>query len=101
METKFTKGNLYPVEYAGRWDIQDGEFYGDDSVLDAESVGEETAEANAKLFAAAPDLLEALIYALDILDDQAKKGHYPEKALLINGGNGLITLKQAIQKATE
>lgn len=56
METKFTKGDLYPEEYAGHYDIQSGEFYGDDNILDAEQVGEE--EANAKLFAAAPNMNE-------------------------------------------
>ena len=87
METKFTKGNLYPVEYAGRWDIQDGEFYGDDSVLDAESVGEETAEANAKLFAAAPDLLNDLIHACALL-----KNTHP---------NNVKMFEKTIKKATE
>ena len=56
---KHTKGNWYPVNYAGYWMIQKGPRYKPNyDILDADNVGEKTAEANAKLIASAPELLE-------------------------------------------
>ena len=46
----------HPVEYGGYWNIQNGEYYGDKNVLDADDVGEGEAEENAKLCANAPEL---------------------------------------------
>lgn len=50
----------YPIEYAGFWDIQDTNFYESTSVLNADHVGEEQAEENAKLCSAAPVMRELL-----------------------------------------
>ena len=55
-EEKTTPGPWFPINYAGFWMIQSGKYYGDVDVMDAEKVGAETAEANARLAAAAPDL---------------------------------------------
>ena len=41
---------------------------------------------------------EALKYALLLLEDQAAKGLYPEKALAINGGKGFLPIKEALKK---
>ena len=54
----FTPGPWYAVEYAGFADIQDGPFYGDDNIFNAEC--DDRFLANAKLAASAPDMLEAL-----------------------------------------
>ena len=61
MKFKGTKGEWFGIEYSGIWNIQSGQFYGDDNLLDCECYPREEVEANAKLIAAAPDLLEALI----------------------------------------
>ncbi len=55
---KHTKGQWYPVLYASFWNIQDGKGYGDNNLLDESRCPD--AEANAKLAASAPDLLNAL-----------------------------------------
>jgi hypothetical protein len=56
-----TPGPWYAVEYGGFWNIQTDDCYSESDVLDVEKVGnEETTEANAKLCAAAPDLLDGL-----------------------------------------
>lgn len=49
--------------------------------------------ANAKLIAAAPELLEALILAIDALD--------PEKEHLDYDDSAFLEIKKAIKKATE
>ena len=49
--------------------------------------------ANAKLIAAAPELLEALIIAIDALD--------PEKEHLDYDDGAFLEIKKAIKKATE
>ena len=56
-------------------------------------------EANAKLISAAPDLLEACIWAKEQFKILADKGLYPEHLLTKNGGNGITTLVNAIEKA--
>ena len=53
-----TKAPWYAVNFAGFWVIQNGEKYEDTRILDEDSCPD--AEANAKLAAAAPELLEAL-----------------------------------------
>lgn len=58
--SKFTPGPWHVVEYAGFYDLQQDPFYSDeDNLLD--EAKNDNAEYNAKLAAAAPDLLEALI----------------------------------------
>lgn len=59
-EFKGTKGEWHAVNYGGYWNIQDSEYYGESNLLDAEKVGEDIAEQNAKLAVASPILLEAL-----------------------------------------
>jgi len=49
--TTYPKEKYFAVEYAGFWNIQEGQYYGDTNILDAEKVGEDVAEANAKLIA--------------------------------------------------
>ena len=51
-----TPGPWFPINYAGFWIIQSGKYYGDKDVLDAEKVGVEISEANARLAASAPEL---------------------------------------------
>lgn len=56
----------YAINYAGFWQIQDTDFYEKTDVLDADHVGEEQAESNAKLCASAPEMKE-------LLDDMYKQ----------------------------
>ena len=59
MSATHTPGPWYAIEYAGMWGIQSVDEYSqDNNLLDMEN--DDRAEANAKLIAAAPDLLEAL-----------------------------------------
>lgn len=58
-------------------------------------------QANAKLIAASPSLLEACIWAVGQFKILADKGLYPEHLLTENGGNGVMPLVNAIKKATE
>jgi len=62
----YTKGPWYPVQYANYWNIQKGKYYEDENLLDEDQ--NPNAEANARLAAAAPDLLEALIEVIRISD---------------------------------
>ena len=64
---KHTKGKWYPVQYCNFWDIQDGESYEDNSILNTEHVGEEEAYTNAKLISKAPEMYEALKWAYKVL----------------------------------
>lgn len=56
--------------------------------------------ANAKIIAAAPDMLEALIWAKDQFKKLSDEGRYPEFMLAKNGGEGIMPLIKAINKAT-
>ena len=60
---------------------------------------EEEMEANARLIAAAPQLLEACEWALEQFKALADKGIYPKHMLVENGGSGLTVLTKAINKA--
>lgn len=84
-EPKHTPGPWFPIEYAGFWDLAQNPNYSDYSLLNEDNYGEE-AQANAKLAAAAPDLLEALIEIIRISD---RKHNAWDKG------------KEAIKKATE
>lgn len=57
---KHTPGEWHVVNYAGFFRIQASPYYEGNDILDSDKIGEEVAGANAKLIAAAPDLLEAL-----------------------------------------
>ena len=88
MEFKGTKGEWFPVEYAGYINIQSGEYYSEnDNILDCESFPREEVEANAKLIAAAPELLKQLKVAVFILKESGIT-------------KGQDQLEQAIKKAT-
>ena len=66
MENKHTPGPWFAVDYAGKFDIQNGEMYEDtdllcyDTIWDEKSLDKETVEANAKIMVAAPEMLEVL-----------------------------------------
>ena len=74
MEAKYTPGPWFAVDYAGKFDIQNGDGYEDtdllcyDTIWNEKSLDKETVEANAKLMAAAPEMLEALNMLLEELD---------------------------------
>ena len=62
---------------------------------------DEETQANASLIAAAHDMLEALIWAKEQFKILSDKGLYPEHLLTENGGNGIMPIVQAINKATQ
>lgn len=68
---KHTKAPWYAIEFAGYWEIQNDEKYEDNRLLDEASCP--NAEANAKL-AAAPELLAAMQYYFDVLDEVRGEG---------------------------
>ena len=83
---RYTKGPWYPVEYVGYWFLQKSpEYSATDSLLDEEKCT--YAETNAKVAAAAPDMLAAL----QNLENDDKK--IPEHAWAL--------IQSAIKKATE
>jgi hypothetical protein len=94
-ENKFTKGEWFPMFYGEFWHIQLNNKYGAGSLLDAEFNGYDQAEANAKVMAAAPDLLEVancIILEADMREETGLPQLTPT----------LISLaKAAIKKATE
>lgn len=59
------------------------------------------AEANARLIAAAPELLRACEWAVKQFEFLADSGKYPEHMMAHNGGKGYRILIDAIQKATQ
>jgi len=97
-EFKGTKGEWYCVEYAGNIFIQDSEFYEDSdkcNLLDFDYVGKEIAEANAKLISCAPELLNALQKAIDLLYGTT------EFEVIENYRKKVDDFEQIIKKATK
>ena len=89
MSETHTPGPWYAIEYAGMWGIQSVDEYSqDNNLLDMEN--DDRAEANAKLIAAAPDLLEALINVFEHAKLIINDNHSDYKAAI-----------SAIKKATE
>ena len=72
-----------------------------DGDIDEEAIHMDVVEANAKLIAAAPELLEACQWALKQFEILNDKGLYPTHLLSVNGGDGLMTIIKAINKATK
>ena len=89
---KHTKGEWYPVEFGGYWMILNSNHYDGDDILESNNVGEDIAEANAKLMAAAPELLDACITVL-----KRKTNQYGETPELC--GELREILESAIKKA--
>ena len=79
-ETKHTPGPWYPVEFAGFHVIKTEPYYdaGDD-LLDVEE--SPNAEANAKLIAAAPELLECLKEIIAISDRDHSAWEYAKSII--------------------
>ena len=90
-EFKGTKVEWHAVEYAGTYFIQDGETHEDNNILDSDIYTEEIVEANARLIAAAPDLLEALQRLL--------KKTYPNKTFDVGSDHEADVALRAINKA--
>lgn len=68
METKFTKGNWYPVQYGPYFNIQDDEYYDTGlNLLNADEIDSNEAAANALLASKAPLLFEELNNAIQYI----------------------------------
>jgi hypothetical protein len=88
----------------GEWIAKDGQIYPQETgktlaLIPYFELGNEEHEANQKLIAAAPDLLEACEWAVKQFKRLADEGRYPEFMLANNGGNGIMNLVNAINKA--
>ena len=97
---KHTRGPWFAVNYACFWNIQREDFYNDkDNLLD-ETICPD-AEANAKLIAAAPDLLEALKkYTDSMIEKNQQEKWFKKYEDDANADRILITAFKAIKKAT-
>ena len=94
MSATHTPGPWYAIEYAGMWGIQSvNEYSQDNNLLDMEN--DDRAEANAKLIAAAPEMLEALTAAHAIFVTQGIGHEHPIC------GEQYRLIAKAIKKATE
>lgn len=100
MEAKHTKGE-WKARNNDNYCLVYSELHGGITLCNHEGKHKEEHEANAKLIAAAPDLLEACAWAIKQFKRLADEGRYPEFMMSINGGEGYIPLVKAIKKATE
>lgn len=106
MKTKHTSGPWYYSNYAGTFMLQDGPYYEDNLILSYDEafsdIDMETAEANAKLAAAAPDLLESEIKNLEFLrwitTQLSSFNMYSDKRELLY--QRIAATEEAIKKAT-
>jgi len=95
MKTKYTpgpwevKGSKIDSEYGT---VATTESHGASLEKDGRFGAYKDYEANAKLIAAAPELLEALEYLVSLIDE----GVNP---IIIRGGNGMAISKEAVSKA--
>ena len=97
MEKKFTKGKWIVSDDTGECYLVKSDDGGliafvYDGDIDEEAIHMDVVEANAKLIAAAPELLEALIKMCDF---------HEKNATWDKGNNGYYKAKQIIKKATE
>ena len=99
METTHTPGPWFAVDYAGSICIQNGPMYEDADLLSYDCICGDTpvrykdeVEANAKLMAAAPELIEALSEMIRMYEEVQPAG----------GWQGVYEYaKYALEKATE
>ncbi|MDD4971936.1 MAG: hypothetical protein PHT07_21120 [Paludibacter sp.] len=116
METKHTPSPWFAVDYAGSICIQSGPMYEDLDLLCYDSIfsdivppSKEVVEANAKLMATAPELLEALKILLrefdNLIDHVVDMGFIDFEDESIDGVKDAENAKNeaisAIKKATE
>lgn len=94
--TTHTKGPWHSVEYAGHFNLHLQPFYGEPDLLSMDDY--EEADANAKLCAAAPTLLQSLIRLEDYVNRELTVCHKatPNEIKIILGH-----AREAIKKATE
>jgi hypothetical protein len=91
---KHTPGPWFAVEYAGRYSFQRKDEYGGPDLLDQDSCSR--ACYNAKLAAAAPELLKELMYLVRLLEPLEREGSLDVPGLVtLNGA------RNAIKKAIE
>jgi len=96
METKHTKGNWVYQKYSTDYGVYSETGNGRDIALVREYGSDEEAEANAKLIAAAPEMLEALIEINKMIADSVTCN-----GVKLNTGIIAKISMSAIRKATE
>ena len=69
---KTTKGEWFPINFAGYWQILNSNHYDGYDILDSENFGAEESEANAKLMAMAPILLKQCNAYKELVEAQDK-----------------------------
>lgn len=78
MEAKHTKGEWFAIQYANFFNIQSEPYYGESNLLDEDDHKE--AEANARLMAAAPELLKTCLILRDIIaNGKVKTLHFDKE----------------------
>ncbi len=91
---KHTPGPWYPIDFAGYQVIKTEPYY--DSGIDILNLDEcDVANANARVIAAAPDLLEACEEAVSTIDMLMGDDIHPSASMSLN------RIIKAIRKATE
>ena len=100
MKRRFSKGKWHSLGYRVDVDVADG-LSGVCEMFDW--MGRFEMEANAKLIAAAPELLEALISVLNIMNDSEGVAGYHLNGDIASWGEfeEIKQAEQAIKKATE
>ena len=100
-EVSHTPGPWHPISYAGFWEIQTEPYYGPTSVLNEDHFP--NAEANAKLCAAAPDLLEGARNLKHFVETWVNHTTTHEQMQLLMAFEAKVDqmLGDAIKKATE
>jgi hypothetical protein len=98
MNKKHTQGEWQQKQFKNSVIVNDQDLVKQTTICQVYGNGEE-AEANAKLIAASKDLLDACIWAKNQFKRLADEGRYPDFMLQKNGGEGVMPLTNAINKA--
>lgn len=98
-EFKGTKTEWHAIEFSGFIILKDSEFYEGKNLLDYSDVGEEVANANAKLAISAPKLKQALEKIIE-MNCQHAQDEFGDRSKA-EGWACVTVAKEALKQATE